>query len=99
MAHSTLRTEATRVWGMTKTADVNEVAVHFSEWLREVAAGHEVLVTENGRPVARVLGAGAGRENARPRPVLTDLPTLPGHWAGEPVIKGETLADELLDRE
>jgi antitoxin (DNA-binding transcriptional repressor) of toxin-antitoxin stability system len=42
---------------MTKTADVKDVAANFTHWLKEVAAGHEVVVTENDRPVARVLAA------------------------------------------
>lgn len=83
---------------MTKTADVKDVAANFSDWLKEVAAGHEVVVTENDRPVARVLAAPPGFTGGQPRRVLADLPSLPGEWTGEAVIKGETLADEMLDR-
>jgi antitoxin (DNA-binding transcriptional repressor) of toxin-antitoxin stability system len=83
---------------MTKTADVKDVAANFTQWLKEVAAGHEVVVTENDRPVARVLAAPAGFTGSQPRRELADLPSLPGKWTGEEVIKGETLADEMFDR-
>ena len=56
---------------MTKTADVKDVAANFTQWLKEVAAGHEVVVTENDRPVARVLAAAAGLQ---PRPGPQERP-------------------------
>lgn len=83
---------------VTKTADVKDVAANFTKWLEEVAAGHEVVVTENDRPVARVLAAPARFTGGQPRRVLADLPSLRGKWMGEAVIKGETLADEVFDR-
>lgn len=40
-------------WGNTlKTASVSELKSHLSEYLRQVKAGTEVLVTDRGRPVA-----------------------------------------------
>ena len=54
--------------------------------------------TENDRPVARVLAAPAGFTGGHPRRMLADLPSLPGKWTGEALIKGETLADEMFDR-
>jgi prevent-host-death family protein len=53
---------------MTKTADVNDVAAHFTDWLKEVAAGHELVVTQNNRPVARVVGPAPASEPARHTP-------------------------------
>ena len=35
---------------------VSELRAHLSEWLQRVREGHEVVVTERGVPVARVLG-------------------------------------------
>jgi hypothetical protein len=45
-----------------------------------------------------VLAAPPEFTGGQPRRALTDLPSLPGKWTGEAVIKGETLADEMFDR-
>ena len=36
---------------------VRELRDHLSRWLDEVAAGRELIVTERGRPVARIVRA------------------------------------------
>lgn len=87
---------------MTKTADVKEVAAHFSDFLREVALGHELVVTENDQPVARLIAAASGRESDREQGDL-------GQWvrnnrrSGRPVVsnpvKQTELADELFHRQ
>jgi len=40
-----------------KTATVTKLKASLSEYLRQVKAGEEVLVTERGRPVARITRA------------------------------------------
>ncbi|MBX3747151.1 MAG: type II toxin-antitoxin system prevent-host-death family antitoxin [Verrucomicrobiae bacterium] len=93
---------------MTKTADVKDVAAHFTEWLKEVAAGHEVLVTENDSPVARLVSPTTRVRDPAPR----NVPRPPENLAGWiranahqgrprshlPVSQSE-LADEMFDRE
>ena len=37
---------------------VRELRDHLSAWLEEVKAGHEVVITERGRPVARLVSTG-----------------------------------------
>ena len=50
-----------------KTAAVSELKASLSEYLRQVKAGQEVLVTERGRPIAKLTPAYST--------------TLPGHLA------------------
>lgn len=63
---------------------VTELRAHLSEWLDRVRAGDEVVVTDRGVPVARLLGLSAtatlqrltaegviGRDVSAPRPTAT----------------------------
>jgi antitoxin (DNA-binding transcriptional repressor) of toxin-antitoxin stability system len=61
---------------MTKTADIKDVVANFTEWLKEVAAGHEVVVTENDHPVARVVSPVVVGANTNHLPSVG--PALPG---------------------
>jgi prevent-host-death family protein len=45
---------------------VSELRAHLSQWLERARAGDEVVVTERGVPVARILGVAAS-------PVLEEL--------------------------
>ncbi|MBI4421987.1 MAG: type II toxin-antitoxin system prevent-host-death family antitoxin [Gemmatimonadetes bacterium] len=56
---------------MKKTAAVSELKASLSRYLARVKAGEEVLVTERGKPVAKLVPvrAGVGREAER----LSDL--------------------------
>ncbi len=42
---------------MVKTTEVSELAAHLDFWIREVAAGHEVVVTRDQLPVAKFVAA------------------------------------------
>ncbi|HEX4093910.1 MAG TPA: type II toxin-antitoxin system prevent-host-death family antitoxin [Trebonia sp.] len=66
---------------------VTELRAHLSEWLDRVRAGDEVVVTDRGVPVARLLGMSAtgtlqrlaadgviGRDVSSPRPTATGRP-------------------------
>ena len=49
-----------------KTAAVSELRARLGEFLRQVKAGNEVLITDRGKPVARLIpisGASAGKES------------------------------------
>jgi prevent-host-death family protein len=46
---------------MKKTAAVAELKAQLSRYLSRVKAGEEILVTERGRPVARVVPVGGGQ--------------------------------------
>lgn len=41
----------------TRTVGVHEAKTHFSQLLREVGEGSEIIVTRGGTPVARLLAA------------------------------------------
>jgi prevent-host-death family protein len=58
-----------------KTVNIHEAKTHLSRLIEEVAAGDEVIIARNGRPVARLLPI-AGR--LRPR--------RPGQWRGQVTI-------------
>jgi prevent-host-death family protein len=66
---------------------VTELRAHLSEWLDRVRSGDEVVVTDRGIPVARLLGMSAtstlqrlaadgviGRDGSVPRPTATGRP-------------------------
>jgi prevent-host-death family protein len=92
---------------MTKTADVSEVAAHFTDWLRQVAEGHEVVITERSQPLAKLVAVepGAGT-NAMSSPAQRAEAVaawirangLPGRWIGEVPFDTAIIAEEMFDR-
>ncbi len=83
---------------MTKIADANDVATHFEQWLKEVSAGNEVVVTQNDKPVAKVVAATNNDEADSQQIRVDQFPTLPGKWIGEDNIRHGDIADERYDR-
>lgn len=64
---------------------VSELRAHLSEWLDRAREGHEVVVTERGIPVARLLAIGSTAaldrlttEGVIALPVRTQRPTASG---------------------
>ena len=53
------------------TAGVKEIKNNLSRYLAQVKAGEEVMITERGKPVARIIQE--GRENMSIRAALTPL--------------------------
>ncbi len=82
---------------MTKTAEAGELAKRMIEFLDDVSAGHDVLVTRGQKPVARLVPMNASVRRER-RSVLNIRP-LQGKWIGETVLKSSDLADEMFPRE
>ena len=82
---------------MTKNVDAAELAERLMEFLGDVKAGHEVLVTSGQKPIARLVPVNASPKRER-RSVL-HLRALPGKWTGENVLKSGDLADEMFARE
>lgn len=55
-----------------KTVNIHEAKTHLSRLIEEVAAGGEVIIARNGKPVARLL------------PVARrSMPRQPGLWRGQ----------------
>ena len=70
---------------------VSELRAHLSEWLQRVREGNEVVVTERGVPVARVLAVqGSGllerlaAEGVIARPLRQERPTASGRERPRP---------------
>jgi prevent-host-death family protein len=66
-----------------KTATVRELRNHYTGLLRWVAAGEEVLITQKGEPVARLIPVG---------------PQAPGEvdWADSPEVKRDRSGESQL---
>ena len=50
-----------------RTTTVSQLKMSLSAYLRQVKAGEEVVVTEHGRPIARLLPGRAGSDSATPQ--------------------------------
>ena len=56
---------------MLATITVEEAQVHLKALIRQVAAGQDIIITENQQPVARLVGEPAQRQSGlRPPPGL-----------------------------
>jgi prevent-host-death family protein len=65
---------------MKRSASVVELKARLSEFLRLVKAGHEILITERGVPVARVLPLDESeRRSTRRRRLAASGTVKPGH--------------------
>jgi prevent-host-death family protein len=91
-----------------KTAAVSELKARLSEFLLCVKAGEEVVVTDRGRPVARITPMGANREEASVRLAALEKAGLArigsgkipdGFWEKERVPDNEGNALHALLRE
>lgn len=70
---------------MTESVNVYEAKTHLSQLLDRAAAGEEIVIARNGRPVARLV---ALKESAPRR-------REPGAWAGQVSIAADF--DDLPD--
>ena len=60
---------------MSRTVNVHEAKTHLSRLLEAVEAGEDVVIARAGKPIARLVPAGARTE-----------PRTPGAWRGRVVI-------------
>jgi prevent-host-death family protein len=90
---------------MKRTASVVELKAKLSEHLRQVKSGHELIVTERGIPVARMLPLDDGERRSTRRLRLTRSGALkPGRGKLPAALKrppsgaaaGEAVVDALL---
>lgn len=58
---------------ITQSFGVFEAKNRLTALLDEVEAGHEILITRRGKPVARLVPANAGFDRARARRAADDL--------------------------
>lgn len=90
---------------MKRTASVVELKAKLSEHLRQVKSGHELIVTERGIPVARMLPLDDGERRSTRRLRLTRSGALkPGRGKLPAVLRrpptgpdqGQAVVDGLL---
>jgi antitoxin (DNA-binding transcriptional repressor) of toxin-antitoxin stability system len=78
---------------MTKTAEINEFTGTLAELVTVIQSGHEVLLTQGNKPVARLVAA-SEKEIAPGAPLR--VRSLKGHRILTPVISQGGLAEEMF---
>ena len=86
-----LRESAVAEWGRVVT--VRDAKAHLSALLEWVAGGHELTITSDGQPKARLVSVGA----AKPRKVFTGMGD---YLMKQPIHRGMSAEDAVnLDRD
>jgi len=80
---------------MTTTAEVNEFTGKLAELVKQVQAGHEVLLTQDHKPVAKIVSTSEIEIVSR---TPLQIHSLKGHRVLTPVISQSELADEMFER-
>jgi prevent-host-death family protein len=81
---------------MKTTAEVDEVNGRLAELVRQVMAGNEVVLTQDHRPVAKIVAA---PEEEITGHASLQIHSLTGHRVLTPVITQSELADEIFGRQ
>jgi len=76
---------------MTMTAEI--AAGQLAELVKQVQAGHEVLLTQDNKPVAKLVPA---TENGTAPHTALQIRSFRGHRVLSPVISQSELADEMF---
>ena len=80
---------------MTTTAEVNEFPGRLAELVKQVQAGNEVLLTQEHKPVAKIVSTS---EKEIASGTTIQVRSLKGHRVLTPVISQSELADEMFER-
>ena len=78
---------------MTTTAEVNEFTGRLAELVKQVQAGNEVLLTQERKPVAKIV---LTSEKEIVAGTTIQIHSLKGHRVLTPVILQSELADEMF---
>lgn len=81
---------------MTTTAEVNEFTGRLAELVKQVQAGNEVLLTQERKPVAKIVSTS---EKEIISGTTLQIQSLKGHRVLTPVISQSELADEMFSRQ
>jgi len=81
---------------MTTTAEVNEFTGRLAELVKQVQAGNEVLLTQERKPVAKII---ATSEKEIVAGTTIQIHSLKGHRVLTPVISHSELAEEMFSRQ
>jgi antitoxin (DNA-binding transcriptional repressor) of toxin-antitoxin stability system len=79
---------------VTTTAEVDEIAGRLAEFIDQIKAGNEVVLTEGHKPVARLVPP--GRERSIPTGQPLNIRALEGHKVLIPTFSHAELAEELF---
>lgn len=78
---------------MTKTAEVKEFTGRLAELVKQVQSGHEVVLTEEHKPVAKIIPTPA---KEIPLGTSFKIESLKGHKVLTPNISQSEIADEMF---
>ena len=81
---------------MTTTAEVNEFTGRLAELVKQVQAGNEVLLTQERKPVTKIVSTS---EKEIASGTTLQIHSLKGHRVLTPVISQSELADEMFSRQ
>jgi prevent-host-death family protein len=80
---------------MTTTAAVKEFTGRLAELVRQVQAGNEVLLTQERKPVAKIVSTS---ENRIVSGAKLQIQSLKGHRVLTPAVSQSELAEEMFTR-
>lgn len=85
-------------------AGVAELKARLSQYLARVKAGQEILVTDHGRPVARLMPVGEAEKGTRRERLIAEGQLVPGRGRPRPSLlkppapgAGAAVVDALLE--
>jgi prevent-host-death family protein len=81
---------------MTTTTEVNEFTGKLAELVKQVQAGNEVLLTQERKPVAKIVSTS---EKEVVSSAKLQIHSLTGHRVLTPVISQSELAEEMFSRQ
>ena len=80
---------------MTTTAEVKDFSGKLADLVKQVQAGNEVVLTQDHKPVAKIISTTA--QSAATQSVL-QINSLKGHKVLTPTISHSAVADEMFGR-
>ena len=80
---------------MTMTAEVSTLSEQITELIKQVQSGHEVLLTQDNQPIAKLVPA-TGMGSAVSQSL--HFRSLKGHRVLTPAISQTELAEEMFER-
>jgi prevent-host-death family protein len=81
---------------MTKTAEVSEFTGKLAELVKQVQAGNEVLLTQERKPVAKIVSTS---EKEIVSSAKLQIHSLKGHRVLTPAISQSEVAEEMFMRQ
>ena len=84
-------------------AGVADLKARLSRYLEQVKAGHEVVVTDHGRPIAKLVPVAEAEKGSRRERLVSDGLLLPGRGRVRPALlrpptaRGASVLDALLE--